>query len=802
MKKLFLLLLLLVNILLIAEVEENWDYQNPFSFSHELTGEEALLYENYDRDFQETDPPAGPVRPIAEWESMKAVMVRYPLGIPVSLVAQFTEYIPVICVVSSGQQSSANSAFQSAGADMGQISYMTYPTDTYWCRDYGPWFVAYGDEEIGICNFKYNRPRPNDDDIPMLYAQEQGLEWFGMNLEQTGGNYMADGVGHAVCTDLVVEENPTLSLDEINQKMEDYLGVTTYHISEDPLGDYIKHVDCWGKYLDVDKILISRVPASHAQYDEYEAVADYFANVTSSYGTPMQVFRADVPGNNQATPFSNSLILNGKVFVPVTGTSYDEAALAVYEEAMPGYEIIAVDEGPEDWLNTDALHCRTHEIADDGMLYISHMPLNAYPANEDIIINAEFIDYSDAGLVDDQLKLVYKIGTGDYTEVVMTQVAGNSYQATIPAQPALTEVSYYLHGEDLVGKVANHPYIGAPDPHIFQTGSVQITVPTSVIDLETTPGSQIDSTFLIENSGELELNFNIDYTASLGTREEFQYNVANSPAANAYDYNTFDENDWATFTVDQTNFINIVTVDFNWDTDNYGSEGSFHMESPIGTHKVIGTDISEGNQSISFDNFSGELMSGEWKIWIEDSYGDGGHQVTNVVVTVSTLSAEETWLTVSPIVGTVVAGESLAILVEADASQLEAGNYSGNIHITSNASNISELNIPVNFIVAGTYAGNEEVNASSRISSNYPNPFNPETTISYSIMEEGNVKLEIYNIRGQKVKTLVNEVKSAGSFKANWNGIDDESNSVASGIYFAKLRTTGTTNIKKMILMK
>jgi len=802
MKKLFLILLLLVNILLIAEVEENWDYQNPFSFSHELTGEEALLYETYDRNFQETDPPAGPVRPIAEWEPMKAVMVRYPLGIPVSLVAQFTDYIPVICVVSSGQQNAANSAFQNAGADMAQISYMEYPTDTYWTRDYGPWFVAYGDEEIGVCNFKYNRPRPNDDDIPMLYAQEQGLEWFGMNLEQTGGNYMADGVGQAVCTDLVVEENPTLTIDQINQKMEDYLGVTNFHISEDPLGDYIKHVDCWGKYLDVDKVLISRVPATHQQYDEYEAVATYFANVTSSYGTPMQVFRTDVPGNSQRTPYSNSLILNGKVFVPVTGTSYDDAAIAVYEAAMPGYEIVPVNEGPQEWLNTDALHCRTHEIADDNMLYISHMPLNAAPAEEDIIINADFVDYSEAGLVNEQIKLTYKIGTGEFVEVVMTQVDGNSYQATIPAQPALTDISYYLHGEDLAGKVANHPYIGAPDPHTFQTGSVQITVPTVEINLEATPGSQADTSFIIENSGDLELNFNIDYTASAGTREDFQYNVPNSPAGNAYDSNTFDENDWATFTVEQTNYINSVTVDFTWDTDNYGSEGSFHMESPAGTHKVIGTNISEGNQSISFENFSGELMTGDWKIWIEDSYGDGGHQATNILVTVSTLSAEETWLSVAPVMGTIAAGETATIEVIADGSQLEDGNYVGNIHIISNDSDGDEQNIPVNFIVTGTFAGGDEINSASAISSNYPNPFNPETTISYSIKEEGNVKLEIFNIRGQKVKTLVNEVKSAGSFKANWNGIDNQNNPVASGIYFAKLRTTGTTNIKKMILMK
>ncbi|MCK4654686.1 MAG: T9SS type A sorting domain-containing protein [Candidatus Cloacimonetes bacterium] len=85
---------------------------------------------------------------------------------------------------------------------------------------------------------------------------------------------------------------------------------------------------------------------------------------------------------------------------------------------------------------------------------------------------------------------------------------------------------------------------------------------------------------------------------------------------------------------------------------------------------------------------------------------------------------------------------------------------------------------------------------------NYPNPFNPTTTISYSLKENAKVSLNIYNIKGQKVKTLVNETKPAGEHSAIWNGRDSNGNRVSSGIYFYKLKSNRYEKIKKMILIK
>ncbi|MFA8342232.1 MAG: S8/S53 family peptidase [Rhodothermaceae bacterium] len=86
------------------------------------------------------------------------------------------------------------------------------------------------------------------------------------------------------------------------------------------------------------------------------------------------------------------------------------------------------------------------------------------------------------------------------------------------------------------------------------------------------------------------------------------------------------------------------------------------------------------------------------------------------------------------------------------------------------------------------------------LNQNYPNPFNPTTTISYSIKEEGNVKLEIYNILGQKIKTLVDKYQNSGSYEIKIDNSDMKN--LSSGIYFYRLFTNGSSQTKKMILLK
>ena len=86
---------------------------------------------------------------------------------------------------------------------------------------------------------------------------------------------------------------------------------------------------------------------------------------------------------------------------------------------------------------------------------------------------------------------------------------------------------------------------------------------------------------------------------------------------------------------------------------------------------------------------------------------------------------------------------------------------------------------------------------SFKLFQNYPNPFNPGTTISYTLPNSGNVTFKIYNILGDEVATLINEVKPAGNYEVEFNA-----NGLASGIYFYQLKVDDFIQTKKMILMK
>ncbi len=88
------------------------------------------------------------------------------------------------------------------------------------------------------------------------------------------------------------------------------------------------------------------------------------------------------------------------------------------------------------------------------------------------------------------------------------------------------------------------------------------------------------------------------------------------------------------------------------------------------------------------------------------------------------------------------------------------------------------------------------------LSQNYPNPFNPETTISFSLPSSGAANLAVYNLKGQKVKSLVSQILTAGDHSVVWDGRDEQGLPVASGIYFSRLCFSDQTQQKKMILAK
>jgi len=90
----------------------------------------------------------------------------------------------------------------------------------------------------------------------------------------------------------------------------------------------------------------------------------------------------------------------------------------------------------------------------------------------------------------------------------------------------------------------------------------------------------------------------------------------------------------------------------------------------------------------------------------------------------------------------------------------------------------------------------------TELKGNYPNPFNPTTTIRYSVRDNSPVTIDVFNVKGQRVSRLVNETKEAGEHTAVWNGKDDNGRAVSSGIYYFKMNAGKYSSTKKMIMMK
>ena len=137
----------------------------------------------------------------------------------------------------------------------------------------------------------------------------------------------------------------------------------------------------------------------------------------------------------------------------------------------------------------------------------------------------------------------------------------------------------------------------------------------------------------------------------------------------------------------------------------------------------------------------------------------------------------------------------LPIILQASESQslvirylpTDIGNHHATLRITDNMDDnphlveISGVGIPL----SNTDGQSPEL--TTRLLGNYPNPFNPVTSIRYSLKERGPVTLEIYNLKGQMVRRLENSVKSAGEHSVAWDGKDAHGSELGSGVYFYKL---------------
>jgi len=414
-----------------------------------------------------------------EFEPVSMVKMCYPNNMPLEAYKTIAEDNKVLLLVNpandgSSRIESARTALSGVGVKMENVTFLDMPIDddyTYWVRDFSPFYVFAGNN-LSIVDFTYNRPqRTEQNAVPSKLAEYFGMDYAKMGLTHTGGNLMQDGRGTAFSDDLVVSENGN-NKSKVTTQMKQYTGTNKYVITIDPQGDYIAHIDCWGKIVAPDKIIVARLPESNSRYTYYEQVANQLANTKCVYGYNYRIYRIDEPGGSTVAPYTNSLIANKNVYVPLgSNTTYNNKALEVYREALPGYNVVGIKgftSGNNVFLNTDALHCRTHEVPDQDMVFIDSREVynGEVELKENYVIKTNVVAYSKEELSD--VNIHYSINDGEYVTEPMNQyLETTNYTYVFEGLQNGDDVKYYIDASDSKNNYNVDPSCGSLDPHHF-----------------------------------------------------------------------------------------------------------------------------------------------------------------------------------------------------------------------------------------------------------------------------------------------------------------------------------------------
>jgi agmatine/peptidylarginine deiminase len=407
-----------------------------------------------------TQAPAAPVHSLAEWEEPEAVMTLWPNASWISALAQ---HGPVkLFADDRSSQGWWQNWLQSNQISQSNISYFIAQTNSIWIRDYGPWFIVDGHGDFGIVGIQYNRPRPLDNLIPGFLARELDLPLFQPGLVHTGGNYYNDSIGNAFSSTLVYTENSRLEASEVDARMNHYLGIEHYWTS--PLAPQltIEHLDTFGKLVAPDTFVFSDFPEGSPFRADSEKYVALLKHLTSPYGTPYKIFRMKMITRSMGEDrnyraYLNAFLSDHALYFPTYGDSGDEEAAAVFQKALPGYEIVGVDNGNTEW--GDSVHCRSRNLLKKNTIFI-FPKVDTAVSGQPIEVTAEILASPGAQIAE---AVVHWNAAGvPQTDIPLQLVDSHNYRALLPAQDLGTAVSLSLSVKDTAGITKTAP-LHAPD---------------------------------------------------------------------------------------------------------------------------------------------------------------------------------------------------------------------------------------------------------------------------------------------------------------------------------------------------
>jgi hypothetical protein len=309
----------------------------------------------------------------------------------------------------------------------------------------------------------------------------------GLNLEvadlpfiNTGGNVLTDGLGTTFSTCILLNENRFYGVaeDKFRALNKEMLGFERYNVISNFEERGIQHIDCYMKLLDEERILVAEPPKDHELYTIYENIIHQeLSKLKTAYGRPYKILRIKTDRflKDDLAAYTNSIIINKTIYVPLFKIEEDQIALRRWQEIMPGYTIKGfefdlaeepiVTQQMKDhyrtnygWDSGDGLHCRTRASWDAEMLFISVKRVDSViNASNKSTVFATIIDYSKRGLTEDpKLYWRYK-GASNWNTMPLNLVEDGHYSVEVPYQKADLTIEYYISASSNSGKTETQP---------------------------------------------------------------------------------------------------------------------------------------------------------------------------------------------------------------------------------------------------------------------------------------------------------------------------------------------------------
>ncbi|MEO0405174.1 MAG: agmatine deiminase family protein, partial [Bacteroidota bacterium] len=409
------------------------------------------------------------------------------------ITAAAKEQCEVIILSEKVSQTESYLLFNNQGGpgfdNLDNVTILDVEFNSIWMRDYAANTVyGSGVDDLILVDWIYNRPRPDDDVSPAAIADYLGIDLYcttaaPTDLVNTGGNFMSDGFGSGFASELILEENEpgndyevtAKDEEEIDLIMNEWMGLDRYIKMTSLPNDLIHHIDMHMKLLDEERLIVSEYPEGVSDGPQIQANMEYvLSNYNSLFGTAYKINWIPAPPDNGQYPilgqnfasyktYTNATFVNKTILLPTYEEPYDSEAIAMWEELMPGYNVVGIDcddPGRDIIALSGAIHCITHTVGVEDPLLISHQALpDTDDQDNNYIVDALIRHRSGIS----GATLYWKTDlNADYQSVAMSFDSDDHWLGEIPAQTMGTTVYYYVQGNANSGKTQVRPIV-APE---------------------------------------------------------------------------------------------------------------------------------------------------------------------------------------------------------------------------------------------------------------------------------------------------------------------------------------------------